>query len=52
MTEQQPPSNQDVPPDYTAPVGPDDDSGFIDVVPEPETRPEPPQPVTEQPKER
>jgi hypothetical protein len=52
MTEEQRPVTQDVPPDYTAPVGPEDDSGFIDVMPEPESEPTPPQPVTDQPMER
>lgn len=47
MTEQQPPVTQDVPPDYTAPIGPEDDSGLIEVVPEPS----PPQPVIDQPAE-
>jgi hypothetical protein len=49
MTEQQPPATQDVPPDYTAPVGPEDDSALGDVVPKPE--PTPPQPVIDQPAE-
>jgi hypothetical protein len=49
MTEEQPPAMQDLPPDYTAPAGPEDDSGFVDVLPEPE--PSPPQPVTDQPAE-
>jgi hypothetical protein len=51
MTEEQPPATQDVPPDYTAPIGPEDDSGFIDLQPDPASPPEPPHPVVDQPAE-
>jgi hypothetical protein len=51
MTEEHPPATQDVPPDYTAPIGPEDDSGMMDIMPEPEANPAPPRPVTDQPAE-
>jgi hypothetical protein len=50
MTEEHP-VTQDVPPDYTAPIGPEDNSGFVDIIPEPESEPAPPQPVVDQPAE-
>jgi hypothetical protein len=49
MTEQRPPTTQDVPPDDTAPIDPEDDSGFVDVIPEPDLQPKAPQPITDQP---
>lgn len=53
LTEQQPPTTGDVPPDYTAPIDPDDDSGFVDLKPDPDPNPQPelPQPVVDQPAE-